>query len=177
MTEYCAQITRLSQEHCCKAFQITELSFKICAIEFQGEKQIRNYTCSNTKAKFESLFLNITGTCFDAYRQLIFYSTIRTRHVIKVSKLQTFFNMFFNITRYERKFPYVFEKDDPNLPSLYEVEEDSVEFVSKVEEQYHHFFYHAIEIVANCIRKSCHKKTTDFLNFCRQWNTAFKSVA
>ena len=83
--------------------------------------------------KYESLFLNITGTCFDAYKQLIFYSTIHTRHVIKVSKLQTFFNMFFNITRYERKFPYVFEKDDPNLPTLYEEEEDSVEFVSKVE--------------------------------------------
>ena len=31
-------------------------------------------------------------------------------------------------------FPYVFEKDDPKLPSLYEEEKAPVEFVSKVEE-------------------------------------------
>ena len=35
--------------------------------------------------------------------------------------------------------------------SYYEEKEASVEFVSKVEECYLHFFYQAIEIVANCI--------------------------
>ena len=75
-----------------------------------------------------------------------FYSTIHARHVIKVSKLQKFSNMFCNITMYERgnQFPYVFEKDDPRLPSHYEEEKTPAEFVSKVEEQYHHFFYQAI---------------------------------
>ena len=54
------------------------------------------------KKSFNFFFLNTTANCFDAYRQLIFYFTIRTRHVIKDSKLQKFFNMFFNISRYER---------------------------------------------------------------------------
>ena len=35
--------------------------------------------------------------------------------------------------------------------SYYEEEEAPVEFVSKVEEYYLHFFYQAIEIVVNCI--------------------------
>ena len=67
--------------------------------------------------------------------------------------------MFFNITKYERgsQFSYVFEKDDPKLLrkrkvlSYYEEEEAPVEFVSKVEEYYLHFFYQATEIVVNCI--------------------------
>ena len=35
--------------------------------------------------------------------------------------------------------------------SYYEEEEAPVEFASKVEEYYLHFFYQAIEIVVNCI--------------------------
>ena len=41
--------------------------------------------------------------------------------------------------------------------SYYEEEEASVEFASKVEE-YYLIFYQAIEIVANCIRKSFQQK-------------------
>ena len=51
-------------------------------------------------------------------------------------------SMFFNITRYERgsQFSYVFEKDDPNLPtkrkvlSYHEEEEAPVQFISKFDE-------------------------------------------
>ena len=67
--------------------------------------------------------------------------------------------MFFSITKYERGsyFSYVFEKDNPKLPrkrkvlSHYEEEEALVDFVSKVEEYYHHLFYQTIEIVIYCI--------------------------
>ena len=56
-------------------------------------------------------------------------------------------SIFFKITRYERgsKLSYGFEKDDPKLPRKrnllrqHEEEEAPVEFVSKVEEYYHHF--------------------------------------
>ena len=74
--------------------------------------------------------------------------------------------MFINITRYERgsQFSYVFKKDDPKLPrkrkvsSCYEEEEAPVEFVSKAEEYYLHFFCEAIEIVFNCIRNRFQQK-------------------
>ena len=42
--------------------------------------------------------------------------------------------------------------------SYYEEEEAPVEFVSKVEEYYLHFFYQAIEIVVNCIRNRFQQK-------------------
>ena len=42
--------------------------------------------------------------------------------------------------------------------SYYEEEEAPVEFVSKVEEYYLHFFYQAIEIIFNCIRNRFQKK-------------------
>ena len=72
-----------------------------------------------------------------------------TRHVIKLSELQ----------KYEKgsQFSYFFEKYYPKLPrkikflSYYAEEEAPVEFVSKVEEYYLHFFYQATEIVVNCI--------------------------
>ena len=35
-------------------------------------------------------FFNTTGSCFYAYRQLVFFSTIHTRHIIKVNKLQKY---------------------------------------------------------------------------------------
>ena len=68
--------------------------------------------------------------------------------------------MFFNITRYERGslIPYVFGKNDPKLPSHYEEEEAPLEYLSKVEEQPHYFFYQANEIGANCIRNSFQQK-------------------
>ena len=74
--------------------------------------------------------------------------------------------MFFNIIRYESgsQFSYVFEKDDPKLPRKRKIlnhgeeEEAPVEFVSKVEENYLHFFYQAIEIVVNCIRDRFQQK-------------------
>ena len=54
------------------------------------------------------------------------------------------------------------EKDDPkppkNISSHYEEEEAPVEFASKVEEYYLHFFYQAIEIVVNCIRNRFQQK-------------------
>ena len=56
--------------------------------------------------------------------------------------------MFFNITSYGRRsyFPYVFEKDDPKLPTKrkasnhYQKDKSPVEFIYKVEEYCHHFF-------------------------------------
>ena len=56
----------------------------------------------------------------------------------------------------EVSFHVFLEKLTPNYPpqkvsSHYEEEEAPVEFEYKVEEYYHHFFYQAIEIVANCI--------------------------
>ena len=42
--------------------------------------------------------------------------------------------------------------------SYYEEEETPVEFVSKVEEFYLHFFYQAIEIVFKCIRNKLQQK-------------------
>ena len=80
--------------------------------------------------------------------------------------------MFFNITRYERgsQFPYVFEKDDLKLSrkrkvsSHYEEEETPVEFVSKVEEKYHHFFHQSVEIVVNYYFRS--SMTQELLSFC-----------
>ena len=44
------------------------------------------------------------------------------------------------------------------VSSHYEEEEAPIEFVSKVEEYYHHFFYQAIEIVVNCIRNRFQQK-------------------
>ena len=35
-------------------------------------------------------FFDTTGSCFDAYRQFIYFSTINASHVIKVSKLQKY---------------------------------------------------------------------------------------
>ena len=72
-----------------------------------------------------------------------FSSTIHTSYVVKVSKLQKY--VFQHSKVWERKFPYVFEKDDPKLPRKrkvsihYEEEEAPVEFASKVEEYYHLF--------------------------------------
>ena len=78
---------------------------RVVGWNFRRTSRFRNsrssHTCSNAKKKF-FLFLNTTESCFDTW-DIFFYCTIHTRHVIKVSKLQTFFKMFFNITRYERE--------------------------------------------------------------------------
>ena len=73
---------------------------------------------------------------------VIFFSTIHTRHGIKVSKLQKYVFQHYKLR--ERKLVFIcFEKDDHKLPrksqvsSHYEEEEAPV---SKVEEHYHHFF-------------------------------------
>ena len=88
------------------------------------------------KQSFNFFFLNTTGSCFDAYRQLIFFSTIHTRHVIKVSKLQKYVFQHYKV--WERKLVFIaFLKRWPQttekkkVSSHYKQEEAPVEFVSK----------------------------------------------
>ena len=57
------------------------------------------------KQSFNFLFLNTTGSCFDAYRKLIFF-TIHTRHVIKVSKLRKY--VFQHCKVWERKLVFMY---------------------------------------------------------------------
>ena len=82
MTENCTEIIELSQGHCCKPFYIIELPFKKCGMKIYREKSFV------FKRKIKDLiFFYKTESCFDAYREIIIYSTIHKRHVIKVCKL------------------------------------------------------------------------------------------
>ena len=75
------------------------------------------------------------------------------------------------------QFSYVFENDAPKLPrkrkvlSYYEEKEAPVEFVSKVEEYYLHFFYQAIEQLLTVFLIDFSKKTT--LKLFRKWQQCF----
>ena len=65
------------------------------------------------KVDSEILFLNTNGSCFNAYGQLIFYSIIHTRHVIKVSKLQKYVFYHYKV-REEVSFHMLLKKMTPN---------------------------------------------------------------
>ena len=77
----------------------------------------------------------------------------------------------------EASFHMFFEKDDHKLLGKRKVSSDCeegeahVEFVSKVEEYYHQFFYQAFDMVFNSIRNRFPQK--DYID---NGNTAFKSV-
>ena len=109
--------------------------------------------------------MNTTGSCFDTCRKLIFFSTTHTRYVIKVSKLEKYVFQHYKVWHYKvwgmKLVSICFWKRWPQ--TIYKIEgfeslrgrRTPVEFVSKVRQ---HFFYQAIEIVANCIRNRLQQK-------------------
>ena len=78
-------------------------------LEVKVDSKIRGQVI-NVQTQKESFFffLNITGGClfcFDAYRKLIFFSTIYTCHVTKVDKLQKYVFQHYKV--WERRLVFI----------------------------------------------------------------------
>ena len=70
--------------------QTQKQSFNSFFFEYDCKFEIKSYELKLKSKVLIPFFLNTIASCFDSYRQLIFFSAIHIRHVIKVSKFQKY---------------------------------------------------------------------------------------